>query len=184
MNEGLIAKRYAKALIEYAASHQKDGELYDCMKRLHDSLNSVPRMRYILASPVISKEDKKALICAAAGEADSGVFGAFVNLITDNGRETILRGITICYMDIYREINNISVVRIASAEPMSEEFERRVRADVTERTHGQVEMDIRIAPELEGGFVFQIDDLRLDASIKGQLESIRRQFIKRNRAIV
>lgn len=184
MNEGLIAKRYAKALIDFAEPLNEAAAMYGYMKVLYDNLGREPRLRYVLASPVISKEDKGGLICAAAGAKNEGVFGSFVKLVTDNQRETLLRGIAICYMDIYRKLHNISVVHITTTEPMSDDFENRIRADVAHKTQGEVEMEVHIDPSIDGGFIFQVDDLRLDASVRGQLETIRRQFIKRNRAIV
>ena len=44
----------------------------------------------------------------------------------------------------------------------------------------QVEVD----PDIIGGFVFDIDEYLMDASIKHQLELIREQFIERNRRII
>ena len=42
----------------------------------------------------------------------------------------------------------------------------------------------RVDPSIIGGFIFEIDGLRLDASTAAQLKSVRRQFIEKNRRIV
>ena len=46
------------------------------------------------------------------------------------------------------------------------------------------EFDLSALPELIGGFVFEMNFRRLDASVAAQLRSIRRQFVERNRRIV
>ena len=39
-------------------------------------------------------------------------------------------------------------------------------------------------PAIEGGFVFDINDYRLDASVATQLKRVQQQFIDKNRRIV
>jgi len=47
-----------------------------------------------------------------------------------------------------------------------------------------VYLDTEIDPSIEGGFILTVNDLALDASVKGQIERIRREFISRNQRIV
>ena len=39
-------------------------------------------------------------------------------------------------------------------------------------------------PDLVGGFVFDLEDYLLDASVRRQLDLIREQFIEKNRRII
>jgi len=43
---------------------------------------------------------------------------------------------------------------------------------------------VDVDPSLIGGFVFDIENYLLDASIKRQLDRIREQFVERNRRII
>ena len=45
-------------------------------------------------------------------------------------------------------------------------------------------MDVRHDPEIIGGFVLEIDDMRLDASVKGQLQRIRKELVDNNNRLV
>ena len=42
----------------------------------------------------------------------------------------------------------------------------------------------KIDPEILGGFVFEMDGYRLDASVESQFRRIRRQLIEKNNRIV
>ena len=42
----------------------------------------------------------------------------------------------------------------------------------------------KVDPSIEGGFIFDINDFRLDASIATQLKRVKQQFIDKNRRIV
>ena len=185
MNEGLISKRYAKALLEYATTLGEDHALYKRMKTLEHSLFTTPGLREVLRSPVVSTEDKAELISTASGGGKFEQSGQrFVRLVLRNGRGDLMQYMVLSYILLYREVNKISVVELVTAFPLSDKAIERIRLDVERRTHGTVEFEMRVDPSIEGGAIFRIDDLRLDASVAGQLEKVRRQFIQKNRIIV
>lgn len=185
MNEGHISKRYAKALLEYASPRGEDAAVYGRMKLLLRSMHAVPRLSEVLHNPVVPFEDKVELLMTASGanEAEQS-FRRFVELVLRNERELLLINMAVSYMGLYRLVNRITVVTIHTAVPVSEFVTDRIKRDVMLRTRGPVDMEINVDPSIEGGMIFQINDLRLDASVMGQLEKIRRQFIQKNRIIV
>ena len=69
------------------------------------------------------------------------------------------------------------------SEP-SERLLQRLKALVKSKTGDDVIIEVDVDPSLVGGFVFDIDDYLLDASVKRQLDLIREQFIERNRRII
>ena len=60
----------------------------------------------------------------------------------------------------------------------------QLKALVKEKTGDDVLIETEVDPSLIGGFVFDIDDYLMDASVKRQLDLIREQFIERNRRII
>lgn len=185
MDEGLISKRYAKALLEYAAARGQDEAVYGRMKLLAQVMRAMPRLYEALASPVVPREDKAALVVTASGggEAEEG-FVRFVQLVLRHERERLLHSMALSYMNLYRYANRITVVSVITAMPMSKMVFERIRRDVELRTRGPVEMETEVDPSIEGGMIFQINDMRLDASVRGQLEKVRRQFMQKNKIIV
>ncbi|MDR0687414.1 MAG: F0F1 ATP synthase subunit delta [Prevotellaceae bacterium] len=176
MNDGLISKRYAKALLEFAAARGEDKLMYESMKLLSESIAATPRLRETLQSPVVATGDKEALLCSAAGATAGESYRRFVRLALENRREGSLQNIALSYLDLYRRVHRIGRVSVVSATPLSGDFVGRIRYDVERRTRGTVELDVRVDPSLGGGFIFQMDDFRVDASVAGQLEKIRRQL--------
>lgn len=184
MNDSLISTRYAKAMLEYASSRSEDKVLYERMKLLAKNLGSMPRLRETLLSAMVGYDDKMALIINAGGNSVEESYRNMARVVLSNQRERLLHNIALSYMTLYRRVHRISVVTLISVEPLSEAIIDRIRYDVSKRTSGEVEFETHIDPKIEGGFIFQVDDLRLDASIRGQLEAIRREFIRKNRIIV
>lgn len=184
MNEGLISQRYAKALYEYALQLNEEETLYSRLQILSKELQTIPQMKDILYNPMISFNDKTLLLNEATGKSPEQSYLSFVNLILENRREKSILQIALSYQSLYRKKKNIRVVSLISAEELQPDFVARICKDVTDQTHGTVEFSNHIDQSLEGGFIFQLNDLRLDASVKNQLERIRRQFLQKNKTIV
>ena len=64
----------------------------------------------------------------------------------------------------------------------SEALEERLEEFVRKNTGCSVQMTTEVKPDLAGGFVFEVDDWLIDASVKTQLETIRRGFMEMNAA--
>ena len=95
-------------------------------------------------------------------------------LVLHNRRERYLQSISLMYLDLYRKLNRISTGRLETAVPVTPETERKI-IDLIKTS---------VKPELLGGFVFEMDSERLDASIATQLRNIKKQFVEKNKRIV
>ncbi len=184
MNESLISRRYAKAILAHAAELGEERALYERMRILARSCATVPQLVRMLGNPMIAVEEKRRLVHDAGGGGAERSYDAFVRVVLENRRERLFLGMALAYMKLYRTVNNISVISITSAKPLSHAVYGRIYNDITARTHGTAEIEVRIDDSLDGGFIMQIDDRRLDASVKGQLEKIKRQLAGRQKDLV
>lgn len=177
MNAGLISGRYAKALYEYALGRNEEQALYQRMQTLSSMLRDIPKLRDTLSSPVVPVKYKKEILGEAAGRAPEQSYLDFIGLILKNNREGMLYDIALSYQMYYRKRKNITIVHLTSAGPMSEEMLTRIRRQVEKRTRGEVEFSTHTDPAVGGGFIFQLNDMRLDASVRGQLARLKRQLL-------
>ena len=67
---------------------------------------------------------------------------------------------------------------------VSRDVWERIRNSASALLHAQMELQTEVDPSIEGGFIFDINDFRLDASIATQLKRVKQQFIDKNRRIV
>ena len=185
MEVGVLSMRYAKAMIEYAQEKGVEDRLYNEFFTLSHSFRVQPGLREVLDNPVVSVKDKLALICTAAdGNGESSrEFVRFITLVLRNRREGYLQFISLMYLDLYRKLKHIGVGKLITAVPVDKETENRIRSAAAHILHAQMELDTVIDPSIEGGFIFDINDYRLDASIATQLKRVKQQFIDKNRRI-
>ena len=184
MDTGMIPVRYAKALMEFASEKESTDRVYAEMRTLTESFEREPSLRQALDNPMVDSKTKAELIRSAAGVDVSDVFKRFVALVMENKREDLLQQIGLQYLDLYRRMHNISIGRLETAVPVTPETEKRIAGLIASQTKGEVELKTVVKPDLIGGFIFELDFRRLDASIANQLRRIRRQFTEKNKRIV
>ena len=154
MNTGVIASRYAKALLLITQESGRGEFVFEQARALLKTPLSIPAE----LEPDLSR---------------------LVVLLKRNGRGDYLRLILTDYLHLYCQTTGAKLVRLVTAVPAPE-----LPAKIRHIIGGKVYMDTEVDPSLEGGFVLTMDDRMLDASVKGQIERIRRQFIERNLRIV
>lgn len=186
MDIGIVSMRYAKALMEYAKSTGTEDRIYAEMRMLNRSFEKHPDFRMALENPVLSVREKFSLICTAAvGDAPVGrELSRFITLILRNRRETFLQYICLSFLNLYRKDRHIGVAKLTTAVPVTREVWERIRSKASHLLHAEMELQTDVDPSIEGGFIFDINDFRLDASIATQLKRVKQQFIDKNRRIV
>jgi len=172
-----IASRYAKSLIDLAGEQGKLDRVLEDMK-LFAEVSKVRDMALLLKSPVVSMDRKSKVFEAIfSGKVDQLTF-AFLDIILKKGRESLLSEIAQEFIHQYREIKGISIVEVTSAEALSAETLESIRRKLVDSklTHGQIEFKTKVDPALIGGFVIAFEDKLYDASVRHQLDLLRKEF--------
>lgn len=181
MDQGLLPRRYAKALYKYAAEKNATADVYAYMQDIDRAFASTPGLQAAMANPFVSDDEKQHLAAAAAGiDADkSPVLADFIALLIKNRRIDMLHQTALAYARLYRKENNIYSVIIESAAPLADSDRERICALVQRHLAGATaEFSFKTDPSLIGGFVVNIENERLDASVKNELEQLRLNLIK------
>lgn len=179
MDNGLIPHRYAKALYKVAQEHGDTLKLYDIMKTVIEAFRENPGLQKVLSNPFVKPEDKEKLLLSAAGKEVNEDFKRFVMLIIDHKRVDYAYAMMLAYRDIYRKENHISQVRITTASQLHAHQMKKLRQLVEGAFPGSVlEFSEAINPDLIGGFIIDVDSVRMDASISNELEQLRQTLLR------
>ncbi len=107
----------------------------------------------------------------------------FVALLLRNGRMGDVRFILRSFVSMYYRSKGVRIASLVTSVP-APGLEEKLHP-LLERDFGcKVIFETSVDPSLIGGFVVTVDDRLLDASVRSQLETIRRQFIIQNNRIV
>lgn len=186
MNRSIVITRYARALVKYVQDSGHGAIVVSEAQTLVRAIHSIPELRRMItaADDVVSPFDKKKLLQSALGNRMSQELSRFLTLLNRNDRMDLVEEILRDYIDLYHRSIGIRKAHLTTVEEPSERLLQRLKALVKQKTGDDVIIEVDVDPSLIGGFVFDIDDYLLDASVKRQLELIREQFIERNRRII
>lgn len=180
MNTGLIPVRYATALLDFANASDLQDRVYMEAKAITKSYFQFSELRTVLDNPVLVKTEKRKIIILAAGGNVCKPFEKFLDLLLENNRENHLLSVALKYIDLYRKQKNIHYGKLTTASPVNASTEKKLMAMIENTTGGTIEMEKIIDPEILGGFMFEVDFVRWDASISGQLHRIKKEYMEKN----
>lgn len=178
MNSGLIAYRYAKALLLYAIEEGVEDTVYHEMTAVLDSFRQLPQIRQALSNPVTKSSEKLKLMLKMSGStAVSKAYRRFAHMLIDNDREKLLLECSRQFLEQYREYKHIYVVHLTTAtESDPTTIERITRLLMDYDNSATVEYDKKVNPDIIGGFMVQVGYIRLDGSVRRQFSEIARNL--------
>ena len=180
MDGGLIARRYGTALEQYSAER---GQQDECFRDTRTMLAVLRPMEDVLSSPVASEKKLELLRKAVPGRCDA--FDDFLQLIIKHRREGRLRTILKSYQAIYKKARGIVTARLTVAGEASEQLLEKLVALTKEHTGAEtVEIEVTTNPAIIGGFIYKVDDRRLDASVARQIRDLKKAFEVKNKRII
>ena len=179
MTLGNIAKRYAKALYLYATECKVEERVYEQAYALCRTMAHVPDLSRALLNPVVELPAKLSLLHNSVGGRMNDALVRFIELLFHNHRERYLMFILASFIAHYRHQKHIYVGRLTTSIPMDAEVEEQLRAMLSQITQGgRVEFDTKVDKSIIGGFILQLDNQRMDASVKGQLRQIKAELMR------
>jgi F-type H+-transporting ATPase subunit delta len=171
-----IANRYAEALIQEAEEHKKIQDVSGDLSMLLDVFKRSNEFRNFLKSPVIKKEKKQQVFEVTFGKTVNPLTLKFLGLLSDKEREKELPDIIEAFFRLQEEIAGIVRVHVKTAAELSEEQLARLKSKFESYLKKQVRIEMKIEPEMIGGFVARVGDTMFNGSIKHQLEMLHQQF--------
>lgn len=206
MNTGIIATRYATALLKLV-EETGSGELVAAQVQvIEKALDEVPDFRRAVDDPAVAAVQKISLFEASLKDSMAQELHKFLELLIRNGRIGDVRLVLTTFIIEYYRSRHIKRARLVVADPALLDpeptpsdpvpvegslrqaqrltLESRLRDLIEKQTGCRLILKTEVNPSLIGGFVFEVEDTVLDASVSRQLDFIRRQFIEKNRRIV
>ena len=168
-----IATPYAEALLQVAESRKETDAVAEQAKSLLAVLNSSPELKAALASPVLEPEAKKAALAKLFDDQVTPSVQNLLKLLADRQRLPMMEAVLMRFLELYRELRNITLAKVTSAAALSEEQQAELNRKVQEIAGSKsVEFDLVVDPSLIGGFIVSMGSQVIDASLSGQVRRL------------
>jgi F-type H+-transporting ATPase subunit delta len=168
-----LASPYAEALLQVTESRKETDTVAAQAKELLEIWNSSSDLREAMASPVLEPEAKKAALTGLFGSQLCDSLLNLLKLLADRQRIAVLDAVLLRYLELYRQMRNITLARVTSATPLSDDQQAQLNARVQAIAGTQaVEFDLSVDPSLIGGFIVSLESQVIDASLAGQVRRL------------
>lgn len=172
------ALRYARSLFNLAIERNELEAVSTDMALVNKTIQASRDLEVMLQSPVI-KIDRKAEVMKQVFTGHIGTTTmAFLNLILKKRREMHIPEIARQFVLLYLENNNIEEALLITAVPADDSLRAKVIGLVEKHTSHKIELEERVDPAVIGGFVLRFSNRQIDASIRRELQMLKREFQK------
>lgn len=178
MKKGVVAKRYAKALVEMGREDNKFREIGEELRNIAAIFSSNPELKRFLLNVMYALKDRLVLtekISEALKISD--IVKRFLALLVERRCIGIIEDISIAYSKMEDELAGRIKIKVESAIELSEGRIKEINKRLQDLTKKEVTLTVEKNPSLIGGLVFTIGNIILDGSIKTQLEKVRERII-------
>jgi F-type H+-transporting ATPase subunit delta len=176
-----IGEIYARALLGAAQkAGQSDAVLEELNALIDEALAGSPKLDTVLASPLISQDEKSALLDRVFQPRISKLLLNFLKVVSRHGRLDCLRAIRQQARKLYEEARGDVRVRITTATAVEPKQVEKIAAALAASLGRRPILETVVDPALVGGAVLRIGDSVYDGSVANQLQSIRQQMIDRS----
>lgn len=177
MDNGKISVRYARALLNTARQQQCETEVYDALVRFTNNYGlAIGQFNEVLNNPIIESSDKIQLLKTAIGEPIPELLEQFLCFVAEQKRENKIYTIALKYQEMYREEKDILRTEVTTATELPEGSLRKIKGFVEQSFDCTAELHTKVDPSLIGGFVLDIENDRMDASVAGQLNALKNRL--------
>jgi F-type H+-transporting ATPase subunit delta len=172
-----VASRYLKSLLNLGVEQKALDAVHADMQAFSKVCKENRPFAMMLRSPVIRHEQKKAILTKVFSGRVHPLTLAIFEILTRKNRESLLPTIAAEFHNAYNEHKGIGKAYITTTVPMDNEFRKAVEVLVKKlNDKKQIEMIEKVDPELIGGFVLNVEDRQIDASIKSKLKALNLKF--------
>lgn len=176
MSEIQVASRYAKSLIDLAEEQNALEKARGDVEFFISTLKKNPTLQAVLKNPIIGPDKKAAILSGVFGSNVHQLILEFFKIVVRKGRSEILYATALEFVNEYNRRKNIVKAYITSAAPLSDENKSEIEKVIGQTTKGQVLLNTKVDPKLIGGFVLQVGDRQVDASLANQINKLRKEF--------
>ena len=178
MAEVKISKRYAKGFFDLVKESNHLSDSYAEIKEISEVIKENVELQTALSSPILDDKQKNSMLKAVFKNLSASTFN-FLTLITKQGRANLIQDIAQQFILLYNQKIDRNTANIIIAEDLPENILNQILAVGKKQLAfegKEIEINKKIDPSIIGGFVFQIKDKQIDASVRNRLNDLKSKF--------
>jgi F-type H+-transporting ATPase subunit delta len=171
----VVDRVYANALFEAALEEGRLEPVREQLAQVVAAEAEVPELREMLRNPQLDPQARAAALEEVFADSDE-LLRNFLLVLADKGRAGQLEEIGREFERLVAEHEGIVHAELTTAVELSDGEASKLLRRIETASGRKVEASRTVDPDLIGGIVLQVGSHRLDASVRGRLERLRREL--------
>lgn len=180
MRNTVIARRYARALLQLAVEHHALAEVRSDLRELHHLLQTAPELRWLLGRGPMGLEVRATQIRKLFENHLHPLALRFLLFLTSRRRLALLDTLLTTFEDICDQHEGVVRVQITAAHALSDSQLTALQNKLATRLQRPMKTTVLVDKQLIGGFKLQIGDDVEDHSLATQLELLQQRWLGTN----
>lgn len=172
-----ILHRYATSLLETSIEKKNLDVITSDIQLLVETLDKSRQLQLMLESPVVKPEVKLNILKEIFSSKISKDSMDFIEFVISKQRENLLNSIGKRFLELRDEYLGIANVFITTASEFTNDQKSLLENKLEKILDKKVRLNFKTDLNLVGGFIAKVNDTLYDASIKHQLELLKKQFL-------
>jgi F-type H+-transporting ATPase subunit delta len=175
MNDSKISVRYTKALFQSAQEKNILDKVNQDMIFISE-VCKIPEMKEFLHSPIIVPSKKTEIFHNVLGDKVEKITLSLIDLVLKNSREVYLPAIAREFVHETMKFKGIKETVLTTAVKADPSVTKQITDLVSGVFNTKVELKENIDAGIIGGFILQVDDNYIDASVRNKLRKIKKEL--------
>ncbi len=174
-SSGLIATRYATALLDMAAEGKAGEPVERDMRALAAMLQGSVELQALVRNPLIDRNRQKNVVAALSQAAQfHQLTQNFLGVLAQNRRLAALPYVIKAFRTEAAKRRGEVEARVQTAYALSPAQTEQLRKELTQALGSQVALNVEVQKDLLGGMIVTVGSLMIDDSLKRKLERLKR----------
>jgi F-type H+-transporting ATPase subunit delta len=178
MIEGILARRYTKALFQLAREAGREEAIGHEIEQFHSAFSS-SELHQVLSNPAFNVDTRKKILTQVTqAQQLSPLTVHFLSLLLERDRLGHLAGIDSCYRRLLNQAKGRVDAKVVSASALDSAMVERVRAQLHGLSGKEVVLQQEVDPGLLGGLLVELEGKVYDGSVRTQLEKMKQRIAR------
>ncbi len=172
----IVAKRYAKALLDIAMEHQTVDAFEEQLVLVTETIEAHDELRRVFLHPQIAPENKKALIDQVfKNDLNKDVLN-LIKLLVDKQRENIISDLKTEYIAMANAERGVVEMTVTTAQPLDDEETAELKQKLSQAFHKKLRIHTKVDPDVIGGLLVRVGNRLFDGTVAGKLQRFEQEL--------
>ena len=171
----VVSRTYAQALFDLAKEKDRLDAVREELTDFVATLHEVPELDALLRNPQLDPGTKSEVLDKLTADSDELVRN-FLRVVAARGRGGQIEEIVREFDSLYAAEEQVLNVELSTAYELSDDDAREIIGQIEKASGRTVEATRSVDPDLIGGIVLKAGSLRVDSSVRGRLNRLRREL--------